>query len=105
MRRLGDLYLPAALQRYASAEVDAFAPDFRTPRTQQGSIGVDLMRARDVNLPPPTDYNYPIYDPTGSTFQNQFYNVESFATWKRSYSLSCPYPPYLNSVDRPISQL
>jgi hypothetical protein len=117
--------LPAALQQYASAEVDAFAPDFRTPRAQQGGIslekevgagftgtlsylyvhGVDLMRARDVNLPPPTDYNYPIYDPTGRTFQNQFYNVESFATWQRSYSLSCPYPPCLNSVDRPISQL
>jgi hypothetical protein len=67
--------------------------------------GVDLIRARDVNLPPPTDYNYPIYDPTGTTFQNQFYNVESFATWQTSYSISCPYPPCLNTVDRPILQL
>jgi hypothetical protein len=117
--------LPAALQQYASAEVDAFAPNFRTPRAQQGSIslekevgggftgtlsylyvhGVDLIRARDVNLPSPTDYNYPIYDPTGTTFQNQFYNVESFATWQTSYSISCPYPPCLNTVDRPILQL
>ena len=27
--------------------------------------GVDMIRARDVNLPPPTFYSYPIYDPTG----------------------------------------
>jgi hypothetical protein len=42
--------------------------------------GMDLIRARDVNLPPPTDCNYSIYDPTGSTSQRQYYNVESFAT-------------------------
>ena len=67
--------------------------------------GVDMIRARDVNLPPPTYYSYPIYDPTGSTFQNAFYNVESFATWQTSYSISCPFPPCINPLDRPISQL
>lgn len=67
--------------------------------------GVDMIRSRDVNLPPPTYYSYPIFDPTGSTFQNSFYNVESFATWQTSYSISCPFPPCINTVDRPISQL
>jgi hypothetical protein len=117
--------VPAAWQQYASSEVSAFAPDFRTPRVQQASLslerevadgftgtisylfvhGVDMIRARDVNLPPPTYYSYPIYDSTGYIFQNQFYNVESFATWQTSGSISCPYPPCLNPLSRPISQL
>jgi hypothetical protein len=117
--------LPDAWKQYATSEVAAFAPDFKTPRVQQGSLslerelvdgftgtlsylyvhGVDMIRARDVNLPPPTYYSYPIYDPTGNNFQNAFYNVESFATWQTSYSISCPYPPCINTLDRPISQL
>ena len=67
--------------------------------------GVDMIRARDVNLPPPTFYSYPIYDPTGSAFQNKFYNVESFATWQTTGSISCPYPPCINTLARPIPQL
>jgi hypothetical protein len=117
--------LPTALQQYASSEIAAFAPDFRTPRVLQTSLslerelpgglmgtvsylyvhGVDMIRARDVNLPAPTYYSYPIYDPTGSTFQNQFYNVESFSTWQTSNSIGCPFPPCINTLDRPISQL
>jgi hypothetical protein len=117
--------IPAAWQQYATSEVSAFAPDFKTPRVQQASLslerevgggfmgtisylfvhGVDMIRARDVNLPPPTYYSYPIFDPTGATFQNEFYNVESFATWQTSYSISCPYPPCINTLNRPISQL
>jgi hypothetical protein len=114
--------IPAAWQQYATAQVAAFAPGFKTPRVQQASLsverelaggivanlsylfvhGVDLIRARDINLPPPTYYSYPIFDPTGGTFQNQLYNVESFATWG---SVGCPYPPCINTLDRPISQL
>ena len=117
--------IPAAWQPYATSEVAAFAPDFKTPRVQQASLslerevaggvkgtisylfvhGVDMIRARDVNLPPPTYYSYPIFDSTGGTFQNAFYNVESFATWQTSYSISCPYPPCINALQRPISQL
>jgi hypothetical protein len=117
--------VPVAWQQYASSEVSAFAPDFKTPRVQQASLslerevadgftgtvsylyvhGVDMIRARDVNLPPPTYYSYPIYDSTGYIFQNQFYNVESFATWQTSGSISCPYPPCFGPLTRPISQL
>ena len=43
-----------------------------------------MIRARDVNLPPPTFYSYPIYDATGSQFRNALYGVESFATWQKS---------------------
>ena len=117
--------VPAAWQQYATSQVSAFAPDFKTPRVQQASLslerelaegvigtisylfvhGVDMIRARDVNLPPPTYYSYPIYDPTGYNFQNQFYDVASFATWQTTGSISCPYPPCFNPLIRPISQL
>ena len=117
--------IPAAWQPYAISEVAAFAPDFKTPRVQQASLslerevargfkgtisylfvhGVDMIRARDVNLPPPTYYSYPIYDAAGAVIPNALYNVESFATWQTSYSISCPYPPCINALQRPISQL
>lgn len=58
-----------------------------------------------MNLPPPTFYSYPIYDPTGTNFQNAFYNVESFATWPTTQSISRPFPPCINTVNRPLSQL
>jgi len=67
--------------------------------------GEDMIRARDVNLPPPTYYNYPIYDSSGNNFQNAFYNVESFAPWQTTYNLSCPFPTGIGPLTRPISQL
>jgi len=67
--------------------------------------GVDMIRARDVNLPPPTYYSYPISDAAGAVVPNAFYNVWSFATWQTSYSISCPYPPCINALQRPILQL
>ena len=117
--------LPAAWQQYATSTVAAFDPLFKTPRVLQGSLrlerefgdgitgevsylyvhGVDMIRARDVNLPPPTFYSYPIFDPSGTSFQNAFYNVESFATWQTRYAISCPFPPCINVLQRPIAQL
>ena len=117
--------LPDSWKQYATTEVAAFSPEFKTPRVQQASLrlekefgdgitgelsylyvhGVDMIRARDVNLPAPTFYSYPIFDASGTTFQNAFYNVASFATWQNSHSISCPYPPCINLVQRPIPQL
>jgi hypothetical protein len=117
--------LPASWQQYATNEVAAFGPGFKTPRVQQGSLrverefgagitgaasylyvhGVDMIRARDVNLPPPAILSYPVFDPTGNTFENAFYDVPSFATWQTSYSQTCPYPPCINPLQRPIPQL
>ena len=31
--------------------------------------------------------------------------MDSFATWQTSASISCPYPPCINTLNRPISQL
>jgi Carboxypeptidase regulatory-like domain/TonB dependent receptor len=117
--------LPPEWQQFASSEVAAFAPNFQTPRVQQGSLsleralpggiigtlsylyvhGVDMIRARDVNLPSPTYYSYPVLDTAGNVVPNAFYNVQSFATWQTSYSISCPFPPCINTLNRPINQL
>ena len=114
-----------ALKPYLTSDVSAFAPGFTTPKVQQGSLsmereivdrfavgvsylyvhGENLIRARDVNLPAPTEYSYPIYDVSGENFQNSYYTVESFSTWQMTQSLSCPYPPCINAVDRPVPQL
>ena len=64
-----------------------------------------MIRARDINLPAPTYYSYPIYDSTGNNFQNALYNVQSFSTWQTTYSISCPFPPCINTLNRPITQL
>jgi hypothetical protein len=106
-------------------DVSAFAPNFVTPRVQQASItfekevadrttvslslldvhGEHLIRALDVNLPPPTALTYPIFDSTGSIFQGGYYTVDSFATWQFTQSLTCPFPPCINPLGRPITQL
>jgi len=117
--------LPAGFTQGVSNEVSAFAPNFVTPRVQQSSItfekevvdrttislsllnvrGEHLIRALDVNLPPPAALAYPIFDSTGSIFQGGYYTVDSFATWQFTRSLTCPWPPCINPLGRPIAQL
>jgi hypothetical protein len=124
-RGSGSCTLPDAWKQYATNEVAAFSPTFKTPHVQQGSLslereladgftgtvsylymhGVDMIRARDLNLPPPTYYSYPIYDSSGANFQNTLYNIPSFSTWQTTSSISCPFPPCINPLNRPISQL
>jgi hypothetical protein len=67
--------------------------------------GEHLIRALDVNLPQPTALTYPIFDSTGSIFQGGYYTVDSFATWQFSRTLTCPFPPCINPLGRPIAQL
>jgi TonB dependent receptor len=117
--------LPAGFTQGVTNRVSAFASNFVTPRVQQSSItfekevverttlalsllnvrGEHLIRALDVNLPPPTALTYPIFDSTGSIYQGGSYTVDSFATWQFSRTLDCPFPPCINPLGRPIAQL
>jgi hypothetical protein len=116
---------PDSLKPYLTSDLSTFPSNFVTPKVQQGSLNIErefadrfavgvsylyvhgenLIRARDVNLPQPTEYSYPIYDPTGGTFTDSFYTVNSFGTWQTQQSFNCPFPPCVNDVVRPISQL
>ena len=117
--------LPSGFTQGVTNNVSAFAANFVTPRVQQASItlekevvshttvalslldvhGEHLIRALDVNLPQPTAVTYPIFDSTGSIFQGGYYTVDSFATWQSTRSLTCPFPPCINPLGRPIAQL
>jgi hypothetical protein len=117
--------LPAGFTQGVTNDVSAFAPNFVTPRVQQASLtlekevadhitvsisllnvrGEHLIRALDVNLLQPRPLTYPIFDSTGSIFQGGYYTVDSFATWQFTQSLTCPFPPCINPLGRPIAQL
>ena len=117
--------LPAGFTQGVTNNLSAFAPNFVTPRVQQSSLtlekevadhttvslallnvhGEHLIRALDVNLPPPVALSYPLFDSTGSIVQGGFYTVDSFATWQFTRSLTCPWPPCINPLGRPIAQL
>ena len=117
--------LPAGFTEGVTNNVSAFAPGFVTPRVQQASLtfekevvshttialsvlsvhGEHLIRALDVNLLQPTALTYPLFDSTGSVFQGSYYTVDSFATWQFTRSLTCPFPPCINPLGRPIAQL
>lgn len=115
---------PADLLQHVQADTSAFSHNFRTPEVHQASLsleremadhwtgeisytfvrGQDLIRARDANLPPPVNVTYPVYDSTG-TNQLGYYDVASFSTWQMTSSLTCPFPPCINPLARPIPQL
>jgi hypothetical protein len=117
--------LPSGFTQGVTNKVSAFAANFVTPRVQQASLtlerevanhttvavsylyvhGEHLIRALDVNLPPPVALTYPLFDSTGSIFQGGYYTVDSFATWQFTRSLTCPFPPCINPLGRPIAQL
>ena len=117
--------LPAGFTQGVTNPVSAFAPNFVTPRVQQANLtlekevtnhttvtlsaltvhGEHLIRALDVNLPEPVASTYPIFDSTGSIFTGGYYTVDSFATWQFTQSLTCPWPPCINPLGRPIAQL
>ena len=66
--------------------------------------GQNLVWARDVNLPQPIDVTYPVDDASGLNLLG-YYNVASFSTWQLSQTFTCPYPPCINPLARPIPQL
>jgi hypothetical protein len=117
--------LPTAnIAGYAEADISSFSPNFKTPKVEQASLtvereivsrtavgvsymyvhGEDLIRARDVNLPNPITLDYPVYDES-QTGVLGYYNVQSFSTWQTTRSLTCPYPPCINALQRPIPRL
>jgi hypothetical protein len=117
---------PPAVAGRLTTEVSAFAADFQTPFVQQASLSVEkefaermavglsylyvhgehLVRARDVNLPPPIILRYPVFDATGTTFTGNYFNVPSFSTWDFTQSFSCPLPPCrINPLVRPIASV
>ena len=115
---------PASLAQYTQADTSAFSHNFRTPEVHQASLsleremadhlaagvsytlvhGQNLIRARDVNLPPPVDVTYPVFDPSGVNLLG-YDNVASFSTSQFTRSLTCPFPPCINPLARPIPQL
>ena len=117
--------LPAGFTEGVTNNISAFASNFITPRVHQMSLtlerevadhttvavsylyvhGEHLIRALDVNLPAPVALTYPLFNSTGSIFQGGYYTVDSFATWQFTRSLTCPFPPCINPLGRPIAQL
>lgn len=116
---------PSTVASYLSSDVASFSPNFITPRVHQASSnlerelanrfaaglsymyvhGQNLIRARDVNLPVPVDVRYPVFDATGTNFLGTYVDVPSFSTWQVTQSMTCPWPPCINQLARPISQL
>jgi|SRR5579864_6729 len=115
---------PADLMQFAESDISAFADNFRTPEVHQASLtlekevanrvvaeisylflrGQNLIRARDVNLPRPRNVQYPIYDSAGVNLLG-YGSVETFANWQFASSLTCPYPPCINPLARPLPQI
>src|SRR5271165_2299965 len=115
---------PASVASLLTTQVSAFAPNFQTPYVEQANLtlehelgrkvsasvsylyvhGVHLLRSLDVNLPKPTITDYPVDNDDGSVFLGMD-QVASFATWQTTRSVSCPYPPCINDVQRPDPRL
>ena len=113
---------PPGLAGHLTTEISAFAPNFQTPFVQQASLsaeravfretsltvaylyvhGEHLIRARDVNLPPPVLERYPIFDDTTGAFTGGYGSVASFGTWQMTPSFTCPFPPCINDPARPV---
>lgn len=120
-----DCALPSGFTQGVTHDVSAFATNFVTPGVQQSSLtlekeiasrttialsllnvrGEHLIGALDVNLPQPVASTYPLFDSTGSIFSGGYYTVDSFSTWQFTRSLSCPWPPCINPLGRPIADL
>ncbi|MGH9555288.1 MAG: TonB-dependent receptor [Terriglobales bacterium] len=115
--------VPASVASRLTSEISAFAPNFQTPFVHQASLtlereiakrfaisgsylyvhGQHLIRARDVNLPPPIPLLYPVFNDAGTEFLDEFFEVASFGTWEFSnQGPDCPILPCVNDVVRPL---
>jgi hypothetical protein len=116
---------PVSVRQFLTSDISAFAPKFHTPKVEQASLTIEremahrlaagvsymyvhgegLIRARDVNLPHPIQLTYPVYDEAGTNFLGDYYNVDSFSNWQFTSTMTCPFPPCVNPLTRPIPQL
>ena len=116
--------VPSNLMQFAESDISSFAQNFRTPEVHQASLslerevahrvvaevsysyvhGQDLIRARDLNLPAPTNVQYPIFDSSGVNLLG-YGSVDTFAGWQFTSSQTCPFTPCINSLRRPLPQL
>jgi len=116
--------LPASLMQFATSNISSFAHNFRTPEVHQASLSIErevanrliaevsysfvhgqnLIRARDVNLPKPASVQYPIFDSSGLNLLG-YGAGQTFSTWQFSSTLTCPFPPCINPLARPLPQL
>ena len=115
----------AELTPFLGRDLSAFSSNFQIPRVDQASVNVEreianrfaagmsymyvhgenLIRSRDVDLPPPVTVPYPVFDASGATFLGSYHNVDSFSTLQFTRSLDCIFPPCINTLARPIPQL
>ena len=116
--------VPSNLAQSAESDISAFSHNYRTPEIHQASLGLErevahrvvaevsysfvhgqnLIRARDVNLPRPSNVQYPIFDSSGLNLLG-YGSVETFATWQFTSSQTCPFTPCINPLARPLPQL
>jgi hypothetical protein len=115
---------PKSVDGLLTTQVSAFAPNFQTPYAERANLtvqrdfghnvvgtvnyeyvqGLHLVRSLDVNLPKPVITQYPVYNDTGSVFLGM-YDIASFSTWQNTPSVTCPYPPCINQIQRPDPRL
>jgi carboxypeptidase family protein/TonB-dependent receptor-like protein len=120
----GSCPVPENIAGRLTTEVSAFSANYRTPHVEQASLnlekefahrmaaglsflhvrGQNLLRARDVNLPEPQVVEYPVYDESETNLLG-YYNVQTFSQWQLMRSISCPFPPCINPLRRPIPEL
>ena len=107
---------------FLTSTISAFAHDFQTPYSELASLtaekevlhrtvvslsylyvgGRHLIRALDANLPQPVDLQYPVFNDDGTVFSGNYSTVSSFADWQFVKSLTCPFPPCINPLQRPV---
>lgn len=110
--------LPAGFTQGVTNTVAAFAPNFVTTRVPHAGkrshqtnhcrhvFAHGSRRTPDPGIGCEADcVDYPIFDSTGSIFTGGYYTVDSFATWQFTRSLTCPWPPCINPLGRPIANL
>jgi hypothetical protein len=122
----GNCSIPAVAAGRTEADISAFSDKFQTPSVHQANLSVEreivartavsasylyvhgehLIRARDVNLPRPTELTYPVFDGSGA-FTGNYFSIQSFGTWQLTPSVDCPafFVPCINDVQRPIPTL